>query len=231
MGAVAAPGLAPKRARGERPASRQSAATRSRRAAHPRSARESGSRSGSARSRPSGQRRSSVSAFRIALLPFAIARRAIGAVGGLAETSLMVRMTQSRAWIVVLATLLGGIVALNVVGLGLGSSVTRTAALADQVERDNSLLREQISKVGTRRSARAAERASVAAATVSVEEVSEALPVDIVPAADAVPLEAPPVEAEAPSAPVDPSEQAGSQPAPDQSTGGGAVSAGGVGSP
>lgn len=228
MGAVAAPGLAPKRARRARSTS-GSRAARSRSAERP--AGGSAERRARARSGRGGHRRRATTASGIVLLPFTMARRTAGAVSGLADTSVMVRLTQSRAWIALLAALLGGIVALNLFGLGLSSSVSKTAAVADQLERDNSLLREQISTVGTRRSARAADRATLPAAAVAVEPASEALPADIVPASDVVPLEAPPVEAETPPAAVESSGPPAGQAPAAESTGGGAVSAGGVGSP
>ena len=141
----------------------------------------------------------------------------------------MVRMARSRAWIVVLATLLGGIVALNVVGLSLSSSVSRTAAQTDQLERENSLLREQISKVDGRRSARAAERAALAATTVPVEAASEIAPA--APAPDVVPTEGAPAEPGANPGSVEPVQQASSQARADNASGGAGGPAGGVGSP
>jgi len=78
-------------------------------------------------------------------------------------------MARSRAWIAVLGALLVGIVALNVFGLSLSSSISQTAAEADEIERANSLLREQITRVNSRRGARAAERAALAVTGSPVE--------------------------------------------------------------
>ena len=143
----------------------------------------------------------------------------------------MVRMARSRAWIAVLGVLLGGIVAVNVVGLSLSATVSQTAAKADRVERENSLLREQISKVNTRRSARAAERASLASTTTAIDPAGETALPEVAPATEALPPEAPVAESEASTAPVEPVEQAPSQARADPSNGGSAESAGGVGSP
>ncbi len=143
----------------------------------------------------------------------------------------MVRMARSRAWIVVLATLLVGIVALNVVGLSVSSSVSRTAAEADLLERDNSLLREQISTVNTRRGARAAERAALAASTVPLVPETEISPAPATPAPDAAPAEEPVIEPELAATAVGPVDQAPSRARADQAGTGGAGPAGGVGSP
>ncbi len=143
----------------------------------------------------------------------------------------MVRMARSRAWIAVLGTLLGGIVALNVVGLSLSSTVTQTAAEAERIEKENSLLREQISTVNTRRSARAAERASLAATAAAVEPAAETPLAAVAPPPEVASVETPPAEIGAAPAPVEPAEQAPSQAREDPPSGGSAKSAGGVGSP
>jgi len=69
---------------------------------------------------------------------------AVGAVGGLADSGLVVRMTRSRLWIGVLGVLLIGIVALNVVALNFSASSSEAARQADELERLNSALRGDI---------------------------------------------------------------------------------------
>lgn len=66
--------------------------------------------------------------------------RTAGAVGGLADCGLVMRLTRGRAWIVVLGILLGGIVAINVWGLGMSASSSATAAKIEALQRDNSVL-------------------------------------------------------------------------------------------
>lgn len=167
------------------------------------------------------------------MLPAAVGRTA-GAVGGLADSSLMVRMARSRAWIAVLATLLGGIVALNVFGLSVSSSVSATAAEADRVERENSLLRERITKANARRGARTAERAALAAAAVPAVSAVEAVPALPAPEPEVAPVEEAGVETEpagVPVEPVDPVESTPTQARTDEGSDAGAGPAGGVGSP
>jgi hypothetical protein len=73
------------------------------------------------------------------LIPIAVGTAS--AVRRLPDSSLMVRMTQGRAWIAVLGLLLAGIVTLNVVTL----SLTATAGTVEQniaaLDRENSMLR------------------------------------------------------------------------------------------
>jgi len=76
-------------------------------------------------------------------VPVAAARTA-GAVGGLADSGLVVRLTRSRLWIGLLGALLVGIVALNVIALGFSSSSSGAARQADELKRQNSALRAQI---------------------------------------------------------------------------------------
>lgn len=73
----------------------------------------------------------------VALLP-------VNAVGGIADSGFVVGMSRSRAWIVVLGVLLGGIVALNVLGLSLSSSGSDAATKADELQQANSVLRARI---------------------------------------------------------------------------------------
>lgn len=80
----------------------------------------------------------------VAMLPVAALGRTAGAVSGLADCGFVVAMTRSRGWIGLLAVLLGGIVALNVWGLGLSAAGSATAMRIDGLQRDNSVLRGRI---------------------------------------------------------------------------------------
>jgi hypothetical protein len=101
-------------------------------------------RSGAARSRPA--RRSLTPPGGVAMIPLHAVEGAAGAVGGMADSGLVVRMTRGRIWIAVLGVLLGGIVALNVWGLGLSASTSGAAGKVDELERANTVLRAQIAK-------------------------------------------------------------------------------------
>jgi hypothetical protein len=79
------------------------------------------------------------------LIPSAAARTA-GAVGDIADSGLMVRLTRGRLWIAVLATLLAGIVALNVVSLSFSSSASRVAERSEQLKQANSVLEARLAK-------------------------------------------------------------------------------------
>jgi hypothetical protein len=70
--------------------------------------------------------------------------RTAGAVGGIADSGLVVRLTRGRLWIGLLATLLVGIVALNVVALGLSAASSKVAQQSDGLRRANSALRARI---------------------------------------------------------------------------------------
>jgi hypothetical protein len=70
--------------------------------------------------------------------------RTAGAVGGIADSGLVVRLTRGRLWIGLLAGLLVGIVALNVVALGLNASSSKLAQQADGLQRANSALRAKL---------------------------------------------------------------------------------------
>ncbi len=69
---------------------------------------------------------------------------AAGAVGGIADSGLVVRLTRSRLWIGLLGGLLVGIVALNVIALSFSASSSNAARQADELKRQNSILRSQI---------------------------------------------------------------------------------------
>jgi hypothetical protein len=76
-------------------------------------------------------------------VPIAAVGRTAVAVGGLADSGLVFRLTRGRLWIGVLATLLVGIVALNVMALSFNASATKVAGQADGLNRANSALRAQ----------------------------------------------------------------------------------------
>jgi hypothetical protein len=111
---------------------RTKAATRPRAAATSRARSPRGSAAVAARAMPSTGLR--------ALTPVVAVGRTAVAVGGLADCGVVMGLTRSRAWIVVLGVLLGGIVALNVWGLSLNAASSATAAKIDQLERENSVL-------------------------------------------------------------------------------------------
>jgi hypothetical protein len=76
-------------------------------------------------------------------VPVAVGATA-GAIGGLADSGLVVRLTRGRLWIAALGTLLVGIVALNVVALSLNASSSKIAQQTDGLKRANSSLRARI---------------------------------------------------------------------------------------
>jgi hypothetical protein len=81
------------------------------------------------------------------LVPIAVGRTA-HAVSGLAESGLVHRLTRSRLWIGALATLLVGIVALNVLTLSFNASTSRVGRQTDGLKREISILRAHIAKAG-----------------------------------------------------------------------------------
>lgn len=108
------------------------------------------------------------------MLPVAAVGGAAGAVGGIADSGLVVGMTRGRLWIIVLGVLLGGIVALNVWGLSLSASATGAAAKIDDLERAISVQNARIAKrsSGDRIQAAAAARGLAAPAPKAVRYVS-----------------------------------------------------------
>jgi hypothetical protein len=81
----------------------------------------------------------------------------VNAVSGIADSGFVVGMSRGRAWIVVLGLLLGGIVALNVIGLSLSSSGGTVSAKIDEIQQENSVLRGRIaSRLSNERITRAA---------------------------------------------------------------------------
>lgn len=81
----------------------------------------------------------------VQFIPVAAART-VGAVGDIADSGLMVRLTRGRLWIGVLAALLAGIVALNVLSLSLSSSGSQVAERSESLQRENSVLRAGIAQ-------------------------------------------------------------------------------------
>ena len=106
----------------------------------------------------------------VVMFPVAAVGGAAGAVGGIANSGLVVGISRSRVWIVVLGLLLGGIVALNVWGLSLSASTSTMAMEIDELQRTNSVLETRIAQ------RLSSERVQKAAAAVGLDA----------PAADAV---------------------------------------------
>jgi hypothetical protein len=79
-------------------------------------------------------------------VPVAVGRTAL-AVGGIADSGFVLRLTRSRLWIGALGTLLVGIVALNVLALSLNASSSKTAAISDELRRENSALTADASEI------------------------------------------------------------------------------------
>jgi hypothetical protein len=76
-------------------------------------------------------------------VPVAVGRTAV-AVGGIADSGVVLRLTRSRLWIGVLGSLLVGIVGLNVFALSFNATASKTAGISDELRRENSALRAQI---------------------------------------------------------------------------------------
>jgi cell division protein FtsL len=81
------------------------------------------------------------------LVPIAVGRTA-GAVSGLAELGVVHQLTRGRLWIGALASLLVGIVALNVVALSFNASSSKATRQTDVLERQISTLRAQSAATG-----------------------------------------------------------------------------------
>jgi hypothetical protein len=158
MGAAAARAAAPARTRPRRaPAKRRparGAAPRSRAPKRPNQALASLPRARRAhparRARPATRplhpmRFAQPAAAGAAMLPHAAVRTA-DAVRDLSDSSLIVRLTQGRAWIAALGVLLAGIVALNVLILSLNSGVGVAGEKIDLLERQNSALRAELAE-------------------------------------------------------------------------------------
>lgn len=158
-----APARKPRRAAATKPRPRTAAKPRARTAAKPRAQAAAKQRPrAAAKTRPAPRRRPAKPRA-TAAAPRSRARVATGsrvsvagagnvvmlpvaAVGGLADSGLISRLTRGRAWIVVLGLLLGGIVAINVWGLGMSASSSSTEARIDALQSDNGVLRARNAK-------------------------------------------------------------------------------------
>jgi len=189
-----------------RPATRATAAGR----AGTRSAARSAPRRAAA---PQPRRRQSTPAT--GFVPVAAARTA-GAVGGLADSGLVLRLTRSRLWIGLLGMLLVGIVALNVVALSFSSSSSAVARQSDELNRQNSALRaqtqlssEQVQAAATRLGLSFASPGAIRYVRQSADDAATAaqrLRAGELPAAETVPAVAPivPEETVVAEVPVEP---------------------------
>jgi hypothetical protein len=132
-----------RRATAARPAlkARPRPATTSRPATRTRSGgtRRAPARSKSASPRRRGRSNTPVTGF----VPVVVGRTA-GAVGGIADSGFVMRMTRGRLWIGLLGALLVGIVGLNVWALSLNASSSKVARQTDGLKRANSALQAQI---------------------------------------------------------------------------------------
>jgi hypothetical protein len=133
---MGAPAISPRTRPAPRPKSRPQAKPTTRRAAAP--ARKPARRAAAAAPRTNHRSRTRVAAGgNVAMLP-------VNAVSGIADSGFVVGMSRGRAWIVVLGVLLGGIVALNVVGLSLSASSGSVSAKIDELQQANSVARARI---------------------------------------------------------------------------------------
>ena len=103
------------------------------------------SRSRTATRRPSQRRRGITPAAGFAIPAAAVGRTAV-AVGGIADSGVVVRLTRSRLWIGLVGALLVGIVALNVYSLSLSASGSRTAQQAEALALENSSMRATLAE-------------------------------------------------------------------------------------
>lgn len=114
---------------------------RSRAAGNPRGAnRRTSTKRGTAR-----PRRGITPAAGFAIPAAAVGRTAV-AVGGIADSGIVVRLTRSRLWIGLVGALLVGIVGLNVYSLSLSASGSRTAQEAEALTLENSSLRATLAE-------------------------------------------------------------------------------------
>jgi hypothetical protein len=81
--------------------------------------------------------RAATSSGNVAMFP-------VNAVGGIADSGVVMGMARSRVWIGVLGVLLGGIVAINVVGLSLSASGSQISAKIDELIRDNTVQQSRL---------------------------------------------------------------------------------------
>jgi hypothetical protein len=116
-------------------------------AATARSAQRSAARSRGTATRPRARGRTPARGIAAPahLIPVAVGRTAV-AVGDLADSGVVVRITRSRLWIGILGALLAGIVALNVFSLSLTASTGKLATRGDALQRENALVRSRINE-------------------------------------------------------------------------------------
>ncbi|HEX6117227.1 MAG TPA: hypothetical protein VFY99_09010 [Solirubrobacterales bacterium] len=98
-----------------------------------------------ARPKARSQRRGITPAAGFAIPAAAVGRTAV-AVGGIADSGLVVRLTRSRLWIGLVGALLVGIVGLNVYSLSLSATGSQVAQKADELALENSSLRAQLTE-------------------------------------------------------------------------------------
>jgi hypothetical protein len=114
------------------------------------------------RTRATATRRRGITPATGLQIPVAVGQRTAVAVGGLADSGVVHRLTRGRLWILLLAALLAGIVALNVLSLSFSASASRVAAQADAIQRENSVLRARLaSDVSSQQVQAAGERAGL----------------------------------------------------------------------
>jgi hypothetical protein len=79
-------------------------------------------------------------------LPVTAVAGTAGAVGGLADSPIVVAMTRSRLWIGILGLLLGGIVAVQVLGLSQSALGSRNAEKIEDLQQQNNVLASRIAR-------------------------------------------------------------------------------------
>jgi hypothetical protein len=134
------------------------------------------------KTRPAPARRSPARRPGGQLVPIAVGTAA--AVRGLPDSSLIVRLTQGRAWIGLLGLLLAGIVALNVITLSLAATAGQVDQNIQALDRENSILRSRdAQKSGAARIRH--DAAALGLSAVAIDEVGyvEAGPDDVATAA------------------------------------------------
>ena len=82
-------------------------------------------------------------------LPATAVAGTAGAVSGIADSPFVVGMTRSRLWIGVLAVLLGGIVAIQVLGLSLSAQSSANAEKIDELRQESSVLAGRAARRGS----------------------------------------------------------------------------------
>jgi hypothetical protein len=102
-----------------------------------------------------------------------------GAVGGIADSPLVVSLTRGRAWIALLGALLAGIVALNVITLSLAASAGHIEQNIQALDEENSVLRSRdAQKSGAGRISHEAAGLGLSAAAIEEAGVVQAAPDD-----------------------------------------------------